>query len=58
MTKEWTVESLRQLAFAYMPAGVLLAAAEMDVFRVLAGEPLILWTMGCHTSVRCGWSVK
>ena len=40
MTEEWNVESLRELALGYMPSGVLLAAAELDVFSVLAREPM------------------
>jgi len=40
MTKEWTAESLRELALGYMPSAVLLAAAELDIYSVLAREPM------------------
>jgi SAM-dependent methyltransferase len=40
MTREWTDKTLRELALGYMPSGVLLAAAELGVFGVLARGPL------------------
>ena len=40
MKKEWNTRSLRELAFAYQPSAILLAAAELDIFRILAREPL------------------
>jgi len=39
MTEEWTPGSLRELAFGYMSSGVLLAAAELDIFSTLDREP-------------------
>ncbi len=39
MTKDWTFESLRALTQAYMPAAALMAAAELDVFGLLADGP-------------------
>ncbi len=35
--KEWTVEEIEQLARGFQPACVLLAAAELDLFGVMAG---------------------
>jgi SAM-dependent methyltransferase len=40
MREEWTAESLRELALEYMPSAVLLAAAELDIFSILASEPM------------------
>jgi SAM-dependent methyltransferase len=40
MPQEWTAESLRELGFSYMPSAVLLAAAELDIFTLLASEPM------------------
>jgi len=39
MSEEWTPESLRRLALGYMPSAALLAAAELDIFGVLARGP-------------------
>ena len=35
MGNDWTRDSLRKLAMAYMPSAALLAAAELDIFGVL-----------------------
>ena len=40
MTKEWTAEALVEVARAYQRTSLLLAAAELDVFSVLAKGPL------------------
>jgi precorrin-6B methylase 2 len=40
MPGKWTDETLLEIARAYQPASVLLAAAELDLFGVLAKEPL------------------
>ena len=39
MPEKWTGETLLELARAYQPASVLLAAAELDLFGTLATEP-------------------
>jgi precorrin-6B methylase 2 len=39
MQSEWTAENVLELARGYQPTCVLAAAAELDVFRVLAGDP-------------------
>jgi precorrin-6B methylase 2 len=40
MPRQWTAETLLELARDYQPACVLLAAAELDVFGALAGTPM------------------
>ena len=40
MSRPWTGETLLEMARAYQPACVLLAAAELDVFGALAREPM------------------
>lgn len=39
MTKEWSRTNIRWLARAHMPSAILLAAAELNVFEVLAEAP-------------------
>jgi len=40
MSRPWTGETLLEMARAFQPACVLLAAAELDVFGALAREPM------------------
>ena len=40
MPEEWTRETLLEMARAYQPASVLLAAAELDLFGALSNESL------------------
>jgi len=39
MTKEWTPDELLEISRAYQRTSLIMAAAELDVFAVLAGEP-------------------
>jgi SAM-dependent methyltransferase len=40
MSDRWTADALLELARAYQPASILLAAAELDLFGALEKEPL------------------
>ena len=40
MTKEWTPDELLEISRAYQRTSLLMAAAELDVFAVLASEPM------------------
>lgn len=39
MTKQWTPDELLKLVRGFQPACVLIAAAELDVFTILAARP-------------------
>ena len=54
MTNQWTADSLLEMARAFQPACVLMAAAELDLFALLAPAPLTAEqvTAQLHTDLR------
>jgi hypothetical protein len=53
MPKEWNADGLLELARRYRPACILTAAADLDLFDIVAGGGAAGSARGCTRERRC-----